>query len=52
MPVRFPVLWSPSKAARVIFLRTWEGYSVEEIVWGARAAAAPLSAVAAPRGVR
>ncbi len=36
MPVRLPVLWAPSKAARVIFLRTWEGFSVEEIARGAR----------------
>ncbi len=36
MPVRLPVLWSPAKAARVIFLRTWEGFSVEEIARGAR----------------
>jgi hypothetical protein len=50
MPTRLPVLWSPSKAARVIFLRTWEGFSVEEISRGARAT--PQPALAAPRGAR
>jgi hypothetical protein len=50
VPTRLPVLWSPSKAARVIFLRTWEGLYVEEVVRGARSM--PQSAVAAPRGTR
>ncbi len=50
VPSRLPVLWSPSKDARVIFLRTWEGFSVEEIARGARSA--PQPAVATPRGVR
>ncbi|WP_257453992.1 hypothetical protein [Archangium lipolyticum] len=50
VPTRLPVLWSPSKAARVIFLRTWEGLSVEEVVRGARSM--PQPAVAAPRGTR
>lgn len=49
MPTRLPILWSPSKAARVIFLRTWEGFSVEEMSRGARAT--PQS-VAVPRGGR
>ena len=49
MPTRLPILWSPSKAARVIFLRTWEGFSVEEMSRGARAT--PQS-VAVPRGAR
>lgn len=50
VPTRLPVLWSPSKAARVIFLRTWEGFSVEELTRGARAT--PQPAMAAPRGAR
>jgi hypothetical protein len=50
VPSRLPVLWSPSKAARVIFLRTWEGLSVEEIARGARSA--PPPAVMTPRGAR
>lgn len=50
VPTRLPVLWSPSKAARVIFLRTWEGFSVDEITRGARAT--PQPAMAAPRGAR
>jgi hypothetical protein len=49
MPTRLPILWSPSQAARVIFLRTWEGFSVEELSRGARAT--PQAAVA-PRGAR
>ncbi|MCY1076158.1 hypothetical protein [Archangium lansingense] len=49
MPTRLPILWSPSKAARVIFLRTWEGFSVEEMSRGARATP---QAVMAPRGAR
>jgi hypothetical protein len=49
MSTRLPILWSPSKAARVIFLRTWEGISVEEMSRGARAT--PQS-VAVPRGAR
>ncbi len=50
VPTRLPVLWSPSKAARVIFLRTWEGLFVEEVVRGARSM--PQPTVAAPRGTR
>lgn len=50
VPTRLTVLWSPSKAARVIFLRTWEGLSVEEIARGARSI--PQPAVGTPRGVR
>ncbi|QRK04510.1 hypothetical protein JQX13_30150 [Archangium violaceum] len=50
VPTRLPVLWSPSKAARVIFLRTWEGFSVEEVTRGARSLSQP--AVVAPRGAR
>lgn len=50
VPARLPVLWSPAKAARVIFLRTWEGLFVEEIMRGARAL--PPPAVASPRGTR
>ncbi|WNG45583.1 hypothetical protein F0U60_16860 [Archangium minus] len=50
VPTRLPVLWSPSKAARVIFLRTWEGFSVEELSRGARSLSQP--AAAAPRGAR
>jgi hypothetical protein len=50
VPSRLTVLWSPSKAARVIFLRTWEGLSVEEIARGARSL--PQPAVVSPRGVR
>lgn len=49
-PSRLPVLWSPSRSARVLFLRTWEGYCVEEIARGARTA--PLQAAATSRGVR
>jgi hypothetical protein len=49
MPTRLPILWSPSKAARVIFLRTWEGLSVEEMSRGARA---NPQAVTVPRGAR
>jgi hypothetical protein len=49
VPTRLPILWSPSKAARVIFLRTWEGFSVEEMSRGARATPQP---VAVPRGAR
>lgn len=49
-PSRLPVLWSPSRSARVLFLRTWEGYSVEEIARGARTA--PLQAATTSRGVR
>jgi len=50
VPSRLPVLWSPAKASRVIFLRTWEGLSVEEIARGARST--PQPAAATPRGVR
>jgi hypothetical protein len=50
VPTRLPVLWAPSKAARVIFLRTWEGFSVEEISRGARSI--PQTAATAPRGAR
>jgi hypothetical protein len=50
MPTRLPVLWSSAKAARVIFLRTWEGLSVEEVARGARSSS--QSATAAPRGGR
>ena len=50
VPARLPVLWSPAKAARVIFLRTWEGLFVEEIMRGARSL--PPPAMATPRGPR
>ncbi|QRO00337.1 hypothetical protein JRI60_15550 [Archangium violaceum] len=50
VPTRLPVLWSPSKDARVIFLRTWEGLFVEDVVRGARSM--PQPAVVAPRGTR
>lgn len=36
MPFRLPVLWSPRPAARVIFVRTWEGLTVEDVARGAR----------------
>jgi hypothetical protein len=32
---RLPVLWTPLPAPRVLFMRTWEGYTVEEIARGA-----------------
>ena len=50
VPTRLPVLWSPAKAARVIFLRTWEGLSVEEVIRGARSL--PQPAGTSPRGAR
>lgn len=36
MPFRLPVLWSPRRAARVVFVRTWEGLTVEDVTRGAR----------------
>ena len=50
VPSRLPVLWSPTKAARVIFLRTWEGLFVEEVMRGARSL--PQPSMASPRGAR
>lgn len=35
-PFPMPILWSPSRAARVLFLRTWEGQSLADIARGAR----------------
>jgi hypothetical protein len=37
VPFRLPVLWSNLKAPRVLFVRTWEGLTVEDVVRGARA---------------
>lgn len=37
-PFPLPVLWSPSRAARVLFLRTWEGHTLADIARGARVA--------------
>lgn len=38
---RLPVLWTPSRAARVVFVSTWEGYSVDQVVRGAGLAVGP-----------
>lgn len=35
-PFPLPVLWSTTRAARVLFLRTWEGYTLDDIARGAR----------------
>jgi hypothetical protein len=51
VPFRLPVLWSPLKSARVLFVRTWEGLTVEDVVRGARAlGVGPQAAAARGRG--
>jgi hypothetical protein len=35
-PFPMPVLWSPTRAARVLFLRTWEGHTLADLARGAR----------------
>jgi hypothetical protein len=37
-PFPMPVLWSPTRAARVLFLRTWEGHTLADLARGARVA--------------
>lgn len=41
-PLRLPMLWTSSRAARVLILRTWEGHRVQEILWGAGLEKLPL----------
>jgi hypothetical protein len=50
VPFRLPVLWSPLKSARVLFVRTWEGLTVEDVVRGARALGIAAQNAAAARG--
>lgn len=40
-PFPLPILWSPSRAARVLFLRTWEGQTLADIARGARVTLPP-----------
>ena len=44
-PVTVPMLWARSQTARVLFVRTWEGYTVDDVARGAG-----MSVVAQPSG--